>query len=328
MAGHEIKNFSPKSELNLILKSLFNRCNANGLAGAASQISTLIDELHPRNGEHELSFEKYYDISIEAYNIVKIYVTDQQIDPLSEVTKDLLKYIEVLRNLLMNKASVTANDANALRKLFEQQSEEINRKTSEMLTKLNSLESDFEARAGSVDHAAKAATDQISSLLKNTQAYAAEQANTAIYKDYKSSAAAEKKVSDNYRNYSITAMTSTALVAIASIIEASLSSLSATQIITRIALSVILGVMAAYFARESSKHRKQQYLYQQFSLNLNALPLFIADLDVPAKNTLKSELARIIFTTSHENEGDKSSYPLDMQELMLALIDKLPPRAK
>lgn len=317
-----------KATLLGILENLHDACIEEKANEAAREIHTIILELKRPATLTIKGLKSRANHAYESLNQKALKINQSTNENFVNATFSLIEFLSSLDEIEIEETKqISTEDANALRRLFNKQSEEINRNTADMLNKLNHLESSFSEKRESVEEAAKNAAEEINALLQNTKAYVAEQSNNAIYKDYKSSANSERILSDRFRLYSAATMALAALAATFTIAQA-LKDISASQIIFRITLSIILGVMAAYFARESGKHRRQQYLYQQFSLNLNALPLFIADLEPTTKNNLKSDLARIIFTTPHESKTEIDPYPLDIQEVMLALIDKLPEKGK
>lgn len=325
-----------KNQLIDILTKLQSACDAEGMtntAAAMANIKNRLGEFARGAGPAGATLEFTYDQAKLAYDVIKGDIDNAENNPhsIEAVVYELLEYITKMDQLTgINSRSATTSDINALRKIFEEQRKEIITQTSNLLTRVNTVEAALSEKTSIVETAAQNATSQIDSLLQNTQAFAAERANSSIYEDYKGSANAEKSASDIYRRLSIGAMIFTAAVPLVSAVESylRLTPLNIREILSRVALSIVLGVLAAYFARESGRHRKQQYIYQQYSLNLHALPLFIADLEPESKKALKAELAKTIFTSSHESKDDGSSYPLNMQEVMLALIEKLPPSSK
>ena len=175
--------------------------------------------------------------------------------------------------------------------------------------------------------AAEEASFEIKRLVGEIQSLASNATKEAVYGNYKNSAALEKNASDLFRNLSIAAMLIAAAISLFFVFESFYWPSNVTtpsSIALRIFASILLSVPAAYLARESSKHRRQQYLYQQYALNLDALSPFIAELDKAEKNTLKTEIARKLFTTPHESGNAKEEpYPINANELLALLINKI-----
>ncbi|TYQ19898.1 UNVERIFIED_ORG: hypothetical protein JN05_01266 [Zoogloea ramigera] len=87
--------------------------------------------------------------------------------------------------------------------------------------------------------------------------------------------------------------------------------------------SLLFSVPAAYLARESAKHRQQQYTHLQTSLDLKAVGPYIATLPKEQQDTLKAEIAQRMFAPKTFDHVTKESYPINTQELVLALVDRI-----
>lgn len=107
----------------------------------------------------------------------------------------------------------------------------------------------------------------------------------------------------------------------ASIYLASKSSLSIDEGLLRLAFSIILSVPAAYMARESAKHRQQQYALRQTSLDVGAIDAYIATLPADTQHRIKEVVANQLFTPKSFDHTGKESYPINLQELITKLID-------
>lgn len=90
--------------------------------------------------------------------------------------------------------------------------------------------------------------------------------------------------------------------------------------IFRISLTFLLSIPAAYLARESAKHRTQQYSHLQTSLDLKAITPYIASLPEEEQHKLKIEMANRIFASKDFSEVSKDPYPLDTQKIIMELI--------
>jgi len=200
---------------------------------------------------------------------------------------DAFKYTVPEGFLKEKEATVSIEELAAFRKIFELQSNQLNKKLAELKTQVNTIESDFEEKKNSVSSAADAAHTEMEKLLKDFRRAASESSNELIYKSYKESARTEQLLSNKFRNYSVAMMLTATTIAIYTIIN-SLESLTIEQTIYRLVASALLSIPAAYFARESSKHRSQQYIYQQLHLTLDALPGFISELETNNKAALKA----------------------------------------
>ena len=94
--------------------------------------------------------------------------------------------------------------------------------------------------------------------------------------------------------------------------------------LTRLVLALVLSIPSAYLARESSKHREQQYAYLQTSMDLKAIDPYIASLPEDTQHKIKANIAdRIFASKDFSSVSNNSSYPINTHELMMELIKKV-----
>ncbi len=145
----------------------------------------------------------------------------------------------------------------------------------------------------------------------------------AIAGDYENSAIAEKRIANYLRYGSILCM---ALITIAvgySFWESTQRDFQWEISLVRFTLIFLLSVPAAYLARESAKHRSQQYAHLQTSLDLKAISPFLASLPEEEQHKLKIAIASKIFSGRSSADLDKDSYPLNSQEIIMELLKKI-----
>jgi hypothetical protein len=104
--------------------------------------------------------------------------------------------------------------------------------------------------------------------------------------------------------------------------------LSTETAILRVALSLVISVPAAYLARESAKHRQQQYSLRQTALDIDAIDGYIASLASTVQEEIKKEIATKLFAPKTFDYITKEAYPLNVQELINKLIDMMPTKKK
>lgn len=228
-------------------------------------------------------------------------------------------------------------DDTSLREFFQtallqanSQIEELKNQLNTLSGNLNEYQKSYTDKISEVDSAKTAATNEILTLLDNFRSAAAEKGQDLVVIDYRAGAEQERKQSELFRNYTAAFMLLSVSVLIISLFNSGTNGLFSAETITKFFISIILGIPAAYFARESARHRQQQYLYQQYSFNLNALGPFLADFEKNRKDELKSEVARKLFTADHGNTLKEDSYPVNTQEIIMTLLNKidLPPLYK
>lgn len=147
-------------------------------------------------------------------------------------------------------------------------------------------------------------------------------AGRVIVSEYAVSADQEKIAADWLRRGSLIFMALIVVIAGYSFIESMHNSFDLSNSLLRLALVFLLSVPAAYLARESTKHRQQQYTHLQTSLDLKAINPYIASLPEEEQHKIKSEIAQRMFAPKDFQSISNESYPINSQEVIMALISK------
>lgn len=142
----------------------------------------------------------------------------------------------------------------------------------------------------------------------------------AIAGDYERSAAEEKKMADGLRIGSLVCM---AVIAGCLIYTLLGHSTDWQQSLFRISLTFLLSVPAAYLARESAKHREQQYQHLQTSLDLKALSPFVASLPDEEQHKIKIAIASKIFAGRDFSKVGNDPFPINTHEIIMELLKKV-----
>jgi hypothetical protein len=145
----------------------------------------------------------------------------------------------------------------------------------------------------------------------------------AIAGSYVKSAENEKKFADATRYGALVLMLLVVAIIGDSFLRMSRPSFDWITAAFRLLFSLALSVPAAYLARESAKHRTQQYAYMRVSLDLQAITPYLASLPVEEQHKLKIDVANRIFGGKDVAINPLEAYPLNVQELFLALISKM-----
>ncbi|MGP4734148.1 MULTISPECIES: hypothetical protein [unclassified Psychrobacter] len=199
---------------------------------------------------------------------------------------------------------------------------ESEKKTVSLKQDIESLEDIYNKKIGSISteyqeqlKAIHDKNDQLDILLGNA-------ASRVIVTEYADSADQEKIAADWLRGGSLFCMVLIVVVAGYSFIESMQQSFDLSNSLLRLALVFLLSVPAAYLARESTKHRQQQYTHLQTSLDLKAINPYIASLPDEEQHKIKSEIAQRIFAPKDFQSISNESYPINSQEVIMALISK------
>lgn len=198
----------------------------------------------------------------------------------------------------------------------------IEKKLESLTVKLSNYENFYNEHVDGFKEKQENAVNEIETLLQNFRILTTETGQDVIIRDYRDGAAQEKKQSEFFRNVATAFMLLSVSIVFYFLFWTTSAELFSTATAIKLLASLFLSIPAAYFARESTRHRRQQYLYQQYSFNLNALGPFMADLEKSLKDDLKSVVAKKIFTTAHEPGSNDDSYPINIQEILMLLLSK------
>lgn len=145
----------------------------------------------------------------------------------------------------------------------------------------------------------------------------------AIAGDFEKSASDEKSMADWLRYGSLGCMALIVLVVAYSFWETTSPDFNWQKSTFRIVLAFMLSIPAAYLARESAKHREQQYAHQQTSLDLKAIAPYIASLPEDEQHKIKIEIAGRLFAARDFSKVGADPYPVNTHEIMMEIIKKL-----
>lgn len=148
-------------------------------------------------------------------------------------------------------------------------------------------------------------------------------AGKAIASDFETSAKDEREMANYLRFGSLAIMLLIIVIVGYTFYETTADDFKWENSIFRISLTFLLSIPAAYLARESAKHRAQQYGHLQTSLDLKAITPYLASLPEEAQHKLKIEIANRIFASKDFSEVSKDPYPLNTQEIIMELIKKV-----
>lgn len=144
----------------------------------------------------------------------------------------------------------------------------------------------------------------------------------AIAGSYERSAVSEMKWADATRNGSVLLMLLIVLIIGYSLFETAKPNFDLQTSLLRLLFSLALSVPAAYLARESTKHRIQQYAYRRMSLDLQAITPYLASLPDSEQHRLKAEMASRLFGGRDADHHRTESYPVNIHELVMALVSR------
>jgi hypothetical protein len=140
--------------------------------------------------------------------------------------------------------------------------------------------------------------------------------------DFEKNASEERDIANILRYGSILCMALIVGIAGYSFMETTSAEFDWARQFSRFLLMIMLSVPAAYLARESAKHRQQQYSHLQKSLDLNTATPFLSSLPEEEQHKLKTQIAAKLFLTNSRPQTEES-FPINTHELLMELLSKI-----
>jgi hypothetical protein len=222
---------------------------------------------------------------------------------------------------------------NNLKKLADNHLEH-DQRIKKLLSESESSASNLRSRIERIERDVKVEIDKISSLYKDSLIELEDKkqqidevlghaSGRVIAGDYETSSAEEKQMADRLRYSSLVCMAIIVAVVGYSFWETTTTDFQWQNSIFRIVLAIMLSVPATYLARESAKHREQQYSHLQTSLDLKAITPYIASLPTDEQHKIKVEVATRLFAAKDYSRVGAEPYPINVHEIVMELIKKL-----
>jgi hypothetical protein len=136
----------------------------------------------------------------------------------------------------------------------------------------------------------------------------------------------ERRAADRLRVASVVTVLTITAVATYIVLRASSQELSAGGA-SKFALSVPLAALAAYFARESARHRSSARWAGELTVLLLTIDAFTAPFSPPTREQVRLELAKRIFTAAGDAPGDTGQLASTLAE-STALVESVTKLAK
>lgn len=225
---------------------------------------------------------------------------------------DLAKKVEAL-SLEMQRAD----------ERFRQDSNETVDRINVTSEKAKSLEGEVEKNISNAKDYFENAVSDINAQRDKLNELIGEVSGDKVAKSYEESSKIEKRSADWLRRFSIVFMLLIAGIVTFSFWETTQTDFKWETSAFRIVIAFFLTVPSAYLARESAKHREQQYNHLQTSLTIRAIDPYISTLPEAIKHDVKKEISGHIFGKPKNTTNSESSFPINNQEIIIELIKKI-----
>lgn len=248
----------------------------------------------------------------QVYELITPTKKDTPPNNLEQETTALKKILSSLKSEQSkqeSKISIWINEIEDKLSYLNLQTEKINNKLQEEISKAQALHETVTAEINEKH-------TQINNILGIAS-------SDVLSGDHGKNAATEEKTANRLRNLSVGCMLIILGVLGFTVWESTKSTFSWDVALFRVSIAFLLSVPAAYLARESAKHREQQYYYRQTALNLKAISPYIASLPEDEQHKLKIDIAAKIFSGREPSKFEGDSYPINIQEILIALLSKI-----
>jgi len=261
------------------------------------QADTIREEFAHKNAQFRLLYTSDRIIPNESS-------AEWEIPPNLETVNALKNSIEKLENRM----TILNNSVAAGETHFASGIEPLQKKYADALAGLDAKTPELQAKS-----------DQINDLL----AFTSKKVLTGTYQDQ---ANLEKTAADRLRVGALGIMGFALVLVAISFISSTREDHVLENTVLRLVFSLALAVPAAYMARESAKHRQQQYSLQQTALDVATIDPYINNLPEAIQHQIKLDVASKIFGARNFDHIGRDSFPLSTQEIITKLIDAMASR--
>lgn len=196
---------------------------------------------------------------------------------------------------------------------------------------------DAEARSKEIDQTLQAVTERIEGMsgayddafayIKKKSEEAAEivgvMSGQSIAGNFAKNSAVECKAANRLRAGSIVALIVISFVIGLTLFQSARGEIDWRDVLTRLAMASVLTLPAGYLARESSKHRQQQYRYEQTSLELHTITPLLDSLPVDQQQKIKADIAQQLVDIKRDRPEIQDADFMGSSAIILELIQKL-----
>ncbi|WP_415911637.1 hypothetical protein [Neptuniibacter sp. QD37_11] len=256
----------------------------------------------------------------------------QQLRSAVEDRSVLLEGKDKTENKNLKTLSIKAlnNELNAIKEDHEKHDARIKKLLSENESRVSlfgestkDIESKVQAKLDEITKLYDDALSTVSSKKEQIEEQLAHATGKNIAGNFDKSAIDERNSANWLRAGSLLCMSLIVAVVAYSFWDTTRANFSWENSIFRLILAFLLSVPAAYLARESAKHREQQYNHLQTSLDLKSITPYLASLPESEQHKLKVDIAKRIFAARDFSKVGSDPYPLNTHEILMEFIKKI-----
>lgn len=221
--------------------------------------------------------------------------------------------------ILTNQLASAQNESNNLRREIKETAkiaENLNVQTNLLDQKLSDAIVESLKKAESITEDLLKKQDDVNKLVGMVS-------GSTIAGSFAKSAEDERQLANSMRNGSVLLMLTIVLIVGYSFFETAKPQFDWQTGAFRLLFSIALSIPAAYLARESSKHRTQQYSHLKVSLDLQAITPYLASLPTEDQHKLKLDVANKIFGAKDNYSSLPDSYPVNLNDLITTIASTI-----
>ena len=313
--NNELKNLLSSVDSHGELDSDRVRDAVLTIIARTKKIQSIIDDGPLDSAYFELLFLLQGTVSRADREILSDFGNSTAESNINSSTAKLSATIEILNNQLAS----TQNEGKQLRRELKNSQNDAN----EIQKQIESLKENISLEFRN----AVAESEEILIRLQDKQRQVEDlvelTTGSTMARSYAKTAEDERTLANSMRNGSVFLMLAAVLIIGYSLFETVGPNFDWKTGVFRLLFSLALSVPAAYLARESTKHRIQQYKNLKIALELQAITPYLVSLPPEDQHKLKIDVAGKIFGTGDPVSNNIDSYPLNINELFLALISKI-----
>ncbi|WP_288739541.1 hypothetical protein [uncultured Rheinheimera sp.] len=165
--------------------------------------------------------------------------------------------------------------------------------------------------------------EAISELGKDYNNVVAKLTADAVSNKFDSSANDDRKISEIFRLLAIVCMIFAVFIIIDPVFPNVFPKpMNLTDFLIRLSSSISIGLVATYFARQSTIHRERSFAFKQFTLDSYALKPLIANLSKDTQDKITEHIAlNYLFKTENDARHKGTNEAVDVSALLQSLID-------
>jgi hypothetical protein len=291
LLGRKTHNFAQNAAIlcDLLLNARYLPINVNGICMNLRSRCFNLMKFIERSLKDSVDKKELFDTNSSSLIVSKAYLLEQKI----QIERILKKITEA--EVRIDKVGIEAKD-------FEKT---LDSELKKAIALFDAAQKDIESKKGQIDK-----------ILGHVS-------GRTIAGDFEKSAVEERSMADYLRYASLGCMTLIVSIVAYSFWETTTDKFNWESSIFRIILAFMLSIPAAYLAKESSKHRDQQYSHLQTSLDLKTISPYIASLPEEEQHKIKIEVASRLFSPKKNLQTNSDSYPINVHEIVMEILKKL-----